>query len=809
MKRLHMIGFSHIDLVWFWDKTEGFQEARATFASVLDRIQEYPDFIFTCTSPALLDFIERLDPPLFARIREQVLAGRIELTGGFWVEPDCNLPHGESMVRQGLYGQEYYLRAFGRRATIGGNVDSFGHGPMLPQILSGCGMDAYYFMRPRLSRQPDAEAEKTKPVVSWQSPDGSAVTALCLPGEYTCWFEETLRDNIKTSLAQLDPYPSLPCFYGVGNHGGGPTIKNIEAVHALRAEFPETDLMFSTLSAFFDEVKPLSHPVLTSYLEHVNTGCYSIDHHYKQALRKAEQALLRAERLNAMAALAGCEQVETAKTYAPLWKRLLVCQFHDTLGGTSIRPARDNALRDMHGVTAQAEDLIQEALTKISQRINTQGEGTPILLFNDTGHPFRGVVDLELNWFCKDPLTITDHAGHELACQQAENSCTMRWYRLGGRRTVLFETELPPFGYALLRAHAKQPQVAHAPGIPDTNSLRLENEHILAEFDEVGNMVRLVDKATGYQALGAPVQFEVWHDQRDSWGHHSEGRLYENSGEKFTTDEARLVTQGPLRSTIRVRQSCATARLEILYSLDKGAKAVMMRVRVLWDGPWKSLKLRMPVSRPITRSVSEAAYALMERQPSRREYYMHRFVDAQTDAGSGLAVANDSTYSFSITEDSLLFTLLRSAIFAHGDCIGWENEFDTYEYNDLGEHEYRFALLPHGENLPKGQLMDMADRLSSPPLHFTDTNHPGAGQQNLQTNYLSMNNPSVRLGAIKPAQDNQGFILRLFDGSGAGCEAQLAVGGAEKVLAFKPQEIKTLRLQNGQLRFENMLEDTL
>ena len=178
-KTLYMIGNSHIDPVWFWDWEEGMQEVKATFSSALDRLREFPDVKFTATSAAFFEWIEEVAPEMFEEIRQRVGEGRFELSGGWFIEPDCILPW-EAFVRQGLYAQSYFKEKFGVICRTGSNVDSFGHNPMLPQILKKSGMEEYVFMRPRLDT----------PVFVWESIDGSRVNAISLPSEYTTWLKK-------------------------------------------------------------------------------------------------------------------------------------------------------------------------------------------------------------------------------------------------------------------------------------------------------------------------------------------------------------------------------------------------------------------------------------------------------------------------------------------------------------------------------------------------------------------------------------------------------------------------------------------
>src|SRR5215210_3137408 len=194
-RTLHMIGNAHIDPVWLWQWPEGLAEVRATFRSALDRMNEYAEFLFTADSAAYYAWIEEIDPPMFEEIQQRVAEGRWELVGGWWVEPDCNLPSGESFVRHALISQRFFHDRFGRIATVGFNVDPFGHNAMLPQLLRRAGMHAYVFMRPG-----PHEMALPAPLFWWESADGSRVLGLRLPHEY-CAPREDLTDHLEKTLA--------------------------------------------------------------------------------------------------------------------------------------------------------------------------------------------------------------------------------------------------------------------------------------------------------------------------------------------------------------------------------------------------------------------------------------------------------------------------------------------------------------------------------------------------------------------------------------------------------------------------------
>ena len=358
---VHLIGNAHLDVVWLWPWQEGYQEARATFRSVLDRMDEYPDFRFTCDQVVLLAWVEEQDPELFERIRARVAEGRWVNTGGWWVEPDCNLPMGESFVRQGLYGQRFLQQRFGKPATVAMNVDPFGHAATLPQILAGQGMSAYCFLRPMA-------AEKTLPsaVFRWRGPDGTEVLGFRIPFEYQS-SREMVDRHIEKALAEFDErLPETMVFFGVGNHGGGPTIRQIETVHRYDRMGSFGALPLSDPETYFDRIRELGLvdglPVVDGDLQHHSAGCYSAHSGIKQWQRRAQTAVLVAERWAAASALLlGDEVVRTDLELA--WKQILLNQVHDVLPGSAIEVAYDDA-----------RDQLGEAVS-IAKRITTKAQG--------------------------------------------------------------------------------------------------------------------------------------------------------------------------------------------------------------------------------------------------------------------------------------------------------------------------------------------------------------------------------------------------------------------------------------------------
>ena len=252
--RVHLTGAAHIDPVWLWRWQEGYAEIKATFRSALDRIAEFDEFIFTSGCAAYYRWIEDNCPEMFREIQARVAEDRWVIVGGWWVQPDCNLPSGESFARHSLYSQRYFASRFGRIARVGYNVDSFGHNGNLPQILRQSGMRGYIYMRP------DSNKEKTYPFpdglpFAWEGVDGTAIQTYRLPDGYGQMMDAGTEERLYRTAERrgASPFP-LSLNYGVGNHGGGPTVQNIRNILALQKKEGPFEFLFSSPDAFFEDV---------------------------------------------------------------------------------------------------------------------------------------------------------------------------------------------------------------------------------------------------------------------------------------------------------------------------------------------------------------------------------------------------------------------------------------------------------------------------------------------------------------------------------------------------------------------------
>jgi alpha-mannosidase len=421
-KQLYMIGNAHLDPVWLWQWQEGFQEAKATFRSALDRMKEYDDFVFTSSSAAMYEWVERSDPAMFEEIRQRVKEGRWVIVGGWWIQPDCNIPGGESFVRQGLYGQRYFKEKFGVIAKVGYNVDSFGHNGMLPQILKKSGMDYYVMMRPMPN-------EKGLPgrLFRWRSDDGSEVLTFRIMYEYLSWGKD-LENHVRRVLGEFrEPLNDLMFFYGVGNHGGGPTKENIESIRRLNGREDLPKLVFAAPDRYFRD------------MENKGPGI-------KQWNRRAENKLIAAEKFSALAYwLTG--QPYPAAELKQAWKSVLFNQFHDILAGTSIEPAYDDALYLYGEAMAIGDRVLNYAIQSLSWRIGIEQDESmlPIVVFNPHAWASRVNVELEVGGI-KPNAVLLDDQGRPVPFQTVKSLAAAR-----GRFRLSFMADLPPMGYRVYK----------------------------------------------------------------------------------------------------------------------------------------------------------------------------------------------------------------------------------------------------------------------------------------------------------------------------------------------------------------------
>jgi alpha-mannosidase len=816
LNKIHLIGNAHIDPVWLWRWQEGFAEIKATFRSALDRLDEFPGFIFTCACASYYQWIEENEPPMFEEIRRRVAEGRWAVVGGWWLQPDCNLPSGESFARHALYSQRFFRQKFGKIAQVGYNVDSFGHHGMLPQLLHLSGMDSYVMMRP------DSKEKKLPSnVFWWESPDGSRVLTFRIPFGYgSGWGRERILRKVDATdeLMKEQDIPFM-MFYGVGNHGGGPTIASLQVLEELRASRGTESADYSSPDAYFDELRATGRdfPVVTGDLQHHASGCYSAISEIKANNRKAECRLVNAEKMMTVASrLLGLPYRNDWIKRA--WEDVLFNQFHDVMGGCSIQQAYDDA-RECHGEALKlAADALNAAVQKISWAIDTMGDasfhpskdndwklwemqnGSPVVVFNPLPWDVDAVVQVP-----KKISGLTDETGSPLCLQTVrapQTNETDKW-------DSLFTAKIPALGYRVFRAFKEKEFAAPASGHFLCAGCSLENDWLRLELDPAtGAISRLYDKSRGQEVLrgcGA-VPVVIDDSESDTWAH----GIFEFRKEagRFSDAQVKLIEEGPLRATLRAISRYGQSELRQDFTIYRDRPGVDVHVRLNWQEKLSILKFSFPVNVANPVPVYEIPYGSLERAADGREYPGQAWVDVSgvlpDGTRYGLALANTAKYSYDVLDSELRLTVARSSIYA--DHYGVRD--DQVEFMDQGLQYFAYSLYPHEGGWQKSGIVRRAQELLNPAVTVLETWHKGILP--LCSSFLSVSQANIIVSALKIAEDGDDLVVRCVETEGRKTEAaiDLKFAGIRWDAVFGPFEIKTFRIgRTGAVCETNLLED--
>jgi alpha-mannosidase len=785
--KLHMIGNAHIDPVWLWQWQEGFHEVKATFRSALNRMTEYEDFIFVASSAAFYEWVEKSDPPMFEEIARRISERRWQVVGGWWVEPDCNIPSGEAFVRQGLYGQRYFKEKFGVTATVGFNVDSFGHAGTLPQILKKSGLSFYAFLRPM-------PPEKTLPsrLFWWEADDGSRVLAYRIPFAYETWGKE-LGYHVRRCAEEIKaPLDELMCFYGVGNHGGGPTKENIDSIYGFNADPELPELLLSSPEAFFQsaEAKDLPLPVIHSDLQRHASGSYASHSGIKRWNRQAENRLMAAEKWSLLAACTFDQPYPADIAHA--WKNVLFNQFHDILAGTSLEAAYDDARNTYGEAIAIAERDLNFALQSFVWNIRIDAvEGMkPIVVFNPHSWPVTANVELESNRWAATAVLMDDR--DEPVPHQEIKSTTAT-----GRVRLSFTADLPALGYRTYRLLPQGEPVEFS--TVNASDTVLENERFRLEFDpQTGYITTLYDKLTEVNVFqGEAAKPVVIEDTADTWGH--EVFKFDEVCGEFQATYVKLIEHGSVKSVIQLISAYNRSTLIQNFAMYPDRDVIEVAVAVDWREQRKMLKLRFPVNVKLANAAHEIPYGHHETYPNGEETAFHGWVDVSgtsldREVAYGFSLLNDGKYSMDILGTDIGLTVLRSPAYAHHIPTTVEPE-GRHVFIDQGIQRFHYALFPHTGGWESAGTVKRAAELNQPPITLLATYHP-QGKYPQADSFIDVQSDNIIVSVLKQAEDGDSIIVRAYETAKRSTQAVIHLPKFNRTIEaqFTPCEIKTFRL---------------
>lgn len=823
-RKVHLIGNAHLDPIWLWRWQEGCGEVLQTFRSALDRLNEYPDFVFTCSSASYYKWVEEIAPDMFEEIRERVKEGRWVPVNGWWVQPDCNIPSAESFARQALYSQLYYNEKFGRICKTAYNVDSFGHSGMLPQLIKKGGMNAYVMMRPG----PHENAEIPN-MFTWESLDGTRIPTFRIPAEsgYGANSAEDIsrtRDFSEKLMAEENH--GMMIFYGVGNHGGGPTRRCIEYLESRLKKDGYHDMIFSSPDAFFEAhcLENVELPIWKDDLQHHASGCYSATSFVKQLNRRLENSLYFSEAFATVASKTAGMRDRT-EDFKEAWRDVCFNQFHDILCGCSIMEAYDDVNAAMGHALTISDRIQNEAFLRIARRIDTWIDGVSDPVCEVRGHscgkfPRPVVVFNPLSFPIKVPVRtyhpskqVKDDAGNDVIFSNVRSSRSN-----DSHLDTVFIADVPAVGYAVYwlkpcwNENSDLPEV-HIDTDVSAHDFSMENEYLKVSFDEyTGFITSLVDKKSGYNYASEDkpiaVPTVISDSKTDTWAH-MVFRFHDIKG-IMKLEKIELVEDGNARAVIRTRHSFGGSYLVQDFILASGQRILRSKCKALWTENFTLLKMSFPVGGENRINTYEIPGAYIKRPTNGEEEPAGRWgaISFDDDGRRTLALLNDSKYSYDCPDNDLRLTVIRNVIFADHYS---DRPAANFNFTDEGIQRFEYGVFVCDGEAEKSDIINEAAMFNIRPAAVPESFHKGVLPQ--RKGFLSVDRDNIIMTALKFCEDGSGdCIVRFYETRGEDTRAHIVCEmlNADFNVDFGHNEIKTLRIsKNGEVRETDFLEDVV
>lgn len=783
-----VVGHAHIDVAWLWPLRESIRKAARTFATALQLMDEYPEFRFIQTQPVLYDLVEAEYPDLIPRIRKRVKEGRWEPNGGMWLEADCNVPSGESLVRQFLEGRKKSQELFGYQADTLWLPDVFGYSAALPQILRKCDID--HFVTSKINWNDTNRFPYD--TFWWRGIDGSEVFTqfITTPAELGGYNAQLLPDTLQTSWNQVqrkDAQDGVLVSVGWGDGGGGPTREMCE--HAARMKdlegCPKTEFVSAGQYLKRQREQEVRRPRWSGelYLE-LHRGTLTTQARTKRYNRKLELLLRDVELLSAWAMVQGEGFEYPANALQQHWRTLLTNQFHDILPGTAIRQVYETAEAQYAEMERELGLLRTAALSKLGERLLADSEGAGFLVANTLSWTREEVMYFD----APDFTAACDAEGRPLPCQRVEERLAVA-------------VALPALGAAPIALRKK---ATTAESVFTYSGKALETPFYSVAFDKAGKILALYDKEHKrelvregkrlndfYTADDIPVFWDAWDIER----YYRDTIRYE---ERLLARE--VVSDGPLlcvvRSTYQIGRASTLRQDMIFYGTHR---RIEFRTEVNWHERQTLLKVGFGLNLQAEHYRSEIQFGHVTRplhantswDQARFESCAHKWMDI-SEGDYGVALLNDCKYGHDVLDDMLSLTLLRSPLAPDASA-------------DQGAHTFMYALLPHAGDFTVKSVVREAYALNVPLVATPQS--PGASGQERLADFFTVSNSHAVVESVKKSETGDAVVIRLYEAGRTRGRVSLAftqplkraeecnlLEEREQPLAIKEQKV-TLRIQ--------------
>ncbi len=810
---IHLVCNAHIDPVWQWEWEEGVSATLVTFRTAADLCEEAEDFTFNHNEALLYKWVEEHDPKLFERIQRLVKAGKWHIMGGWYLQPDCNMPSGEGLVRQILAGREYFQKKFDVRPTTAINFDPFGHSRGLVQILAKSGYDSYIHCRPR-----KAESALKADDYIWIGYDGSEI--ICTRPQ--SWYNSPLGKAGEKLNARLKEIPCLGVslmLWGVGNHGGGPSRKDIQDIKEIITREKNWTIHHSTPEAYFRDLKQ-HRDKLTRWSKDLNpwaVGCYSSMIRIKQGYRAMENALFVAEKMAATAAAQNLMPYPGTQLKAAE-EDMLWTAFHDVLPGSSTAPVEKHALYKIgHGMALLSQIKAKAFFCLTKGQSPAKTDTFPVFVYNPHSWEIQTTITAEFNLpdviQCPDTFWVPDllYEGGRLPIQaeRPNSNMPMDW-----RKRICFKATLAPgvmnrFDIILTRK-SKRPLIKNR---EQNGIIRLRGKGVDWAINTHSGLIehlrfsgKDVVRKNAFKAL-------VINDSADPWGMTTDkfdsvigqfrllsaAKSAEVSGVPTKNlKPVRIVEQGSVRTVVEALYGYNDSYLILTWKLPKEGTEIELEARVFWNEKDKLLKLSVPtvLQKPVY--MGDVAYGREILPATGRELVAQKWTAVVSERNDlAMTFVNDGTYASSFTNGEMRLTLLRSPAYAAHPVSDWPIVPDNMFRPRIDQGERIFTFWLNAGSVD--ERMDAIAREAQihnekPMIQWFSPSRRGDRSKP----FAVLSNKKVVISTLKQAEDRQAWIIRLFEPTGKRQKTELHIPvshrSIHKTVTLQPFEIKTLRV---------------
>lgn len=793
---LHLICNAHLDPVWQWRWEEGCGEALSTFGTAVRMLDEHPDLIFNHNEAILYRWVQRYDPALFRAIQKRVRAGRWHISGGWYLQPDVNLPLIESIIRHITEGRRFFAEHFDAHPTVAYNFDSFGHGGGLPQVLKQAGYAMYIHMRPQ-----ETERHLPSDLYRWRGIDGSEIlTYRIAVGLY-----HTERDNIEQRLAEgtelaLRLNRDVPVFWGIGNHGGGATREDLERIDAFISDERRVRIIHSTPERLFTALRPHARtaPVVEGDIQRVFTGCYTSLSRLKRRALGTSSALIQAEALASAAWWTGRADIPAGEVQQA-WQQTLFNDFHDILPGSCTQPAEQDAL-DLYGAATSTISAVRMGTAAAFNKGTYHPAYIPVTILTTNTALTRVPVEVECMLDLRPKWTGTWHLrlatpdGTEIPCQEEQPESLLPFNQW--RRKVSFMADLPQLGaarYTIDIHEGERPPVAATPCVRHTT-------------DPSTGLITSLDAGNGREVLAGPaMQPLVVEDTGDAWG--ADVWQYRNVLGSFSPNATSpvILHDGPVRRTTETTLSHGHSTATIRTSVYPDWPVIEFSCRIHWHEAHKRLKLSFPTVFRGAELLCEIPGGAIVRPADGEEHVHGRWcmVSGEIDGrDTALGIVSCGQHGIDMKDGEIRISVLRSAAYCHEKGLPIPDP-PARRYMDQGEHEFRILVIAGDTADVRAMLPGLADHLAAPPAvyaHLPFGTPAAAARKNTvpeaSTEIVRIDSPAVRLQALRRSDDGKALVLRLHETTGVATRTTFHVHGITRAIPVKlgPFGITTLRI---------------